>query len=79
MLFNQIKLGYPSLWIKSTEFDRLINSIVQYNFREYFTIDTEKGFSQYIDGSWKPVLVDIPDPEQGGTILTTPFDLSLCY
>ena len=26
MLFNQIKLGYPSLWIKSTEFDRLIKA-----------------------------------------------------
>jgi len=79
MLFNQIKLGYPSLWIKSTEFDRLTNSIVQYDFREYFTIDIEKGLSQYVDGCWKPVLIEIPDPEQGGTRLTIAFDLSLCY
>jgi len=78
MLFNQIKLGYPSLWVKSTEFDRAINTIVRYDFREYFTIDTEKGLCQYIDKTWKPVLVELPNPE-GGTILTTPFDMSLCY
>jgi len=79
MFFNQIKLSYPSLWIKSTEFDRLINVIIQYDFREYFTIDMEKGFSQYVDGQWKPVLVEFPDPEHGGFKLIVPFDLSVCY
>lgn len=63
MLFSQIKLGYPALWVKTLDAYSTIDSIVAYDSRAYFTIDPKKGFSQYINGSWKPILVDMPNPE----------------
>lgn len=62
MLFHQIKLGYPSIWVKAVDSYRTIDSIVNYGTRLYFTLDTQKGFCQFKNGNWKPVLVDLPDP-----------------
>lgn len=64
MLFNQIKLGFPSIWVKSQDQYKVIETIVNYNKnRLYFTIDSSLGFCQYVDDAWKPVLVEMPNPE----------------
>lgn len=64
MLFNQIKLGFPSIWVKSQDQYKVIETILNYNTnRLYFTIDSSLGFSQYVNGQWKPLLVDMPNPE----------------
>lgn len=63
MLFSQIKLGYPTLWVKSIDSFKTIESIVNYSGRLYFTIDSTKGFSQFKNGKWMPLLVDMPNPE----------------
>lgn len=63
MLFSQIKLGFPSIWVKSIDPYSTIDSIVTFNSRSYFTIDPVKGFSQYKNNSWKTVLVDMPNPD----------------
>lgn len=77
MLYNEIKLGYPALWIKSTEFARVTEHVVTYDFRDFYTIDFESGFSQYKDGSWKPVLVTMVDPMTNEQTEKTTFDPSV--
>lgn len=80
MLFHQIKLGYPSLWVKAIDTHRSIESIVNANLRDYFIIDPEKGFSQYINGVLKPILVDMPDPQNpDNTIKKVTYDFSVAY
>ena len=80
MLFHQIKLGYPSLWVKAVDSHRLIESIVNANLRDYFTIDSEKGFSQYIDGQLKPILVDMPNPDDPQQIIKkVTYDFAVSY
>lgn len=75
MLFSQIKLGYPSVWVKSPDSFRMIDSIVNFTTRSYFMIDSNKGFSQFKDGVWKPILVDCPDPnDPDNTIKKVTFD-----
>lgn len=63
MLYSQIKLGHPALWVKSVDPYSTMDTIVNFNFRSYFTIDPIKGFSEYKNGSWMPILVDMPNPE----------------
>ena len=63
MLFTQIKLGYPSLWVKSIDSYTTIDTIVNFNFRSFFMIDSTKGFCEYKNGEWKPILLDMPSPD----------------
>lgn len=75
MLFSQIKLGYPTLWVKTIDSFKTIESIVNYPGRVYFTIDSSKGFSEFKNGTWKPVLVDMPNPNNPEEIIKkTTFD-----
>lgn len=67
MLFTQIKLGFPNLWVESHDVYKTLDSIVNYDSRIYFTIDPAKGFSEFVNGSWKPILVALPNPETGDT------------
>lgn len=78
MLFNYIKLGYPALWLKTGEFSRSIETVVNYDFRSYYTISPQNGFSKYIDGQWKPVLIEMPTPE-GETKHTVVYDPSVAW
>ena len=41
MLYNELKLGYPSLWLKTTEPSRAIQDLVSYDFRDFYTINFE--------------------------------------
>ena len=59
MLFSQIKLGIPSIWLKSSDVYRSIETISDFDNRDYFTIDNAKGFSKFVDGQWKSILVEI--------------------
>lgn len=77
MLFDEIKLGYPALWLKTTEFSRAAESLVSYNFRNFYTIDFESGFSQYVDGAWKTILIESINPENGETVNQSTFDPSV--
>jgi len=78
MLFNYIKLGYPALWLKTRESSRSVETIVNYDFRTYYTISPITGFSKYVDGQWKSVLVDMPTPE-GETKHTVVYDPSVAW
>jgi ATP-dependent 26S proteasome regulatory subunit len=78
MIFHQIKLGYPSIWIKAIDTHRTVESIVNFSSRNYYTIDSTAGFSQYKDGRWKSVLVDLPNPENPEELIKrVTFDFSV--
>jgi ATP-dependent 26S proteasome regulatory subunit len=77
MLFSQIKLGYPSLWVKSVDTFKTIESIVNFDSRAYFMINSS-GFSQYVDKVWKPVLVPMPNPNNPDEqVFTTTYDFTV--
>jgi len=79
MLFQQIQMGNPAIWIKTTDSYRLEENIVSFDKRTYFTINKD-GFCQFVNNKWKPVLVSIPNPENPSSpIVTTTFDLSLSF
>ena len=79
MLFQQIQLGIPAIWIKTTDPYRLEENIISFDKRTYFTISKD-GFSQNVNFQWKPVLVSIPAPEEGAPpMVKTTTDLSLSF
>jgi len=63
MLYNELKLGYPSLWLKTTEPSRAIQDLVSYDFRDFYTINFELGFSKYVNNIWRTILIESLDPE----------------
>lgn len=77
MLYNELKLGYPSLWLKTTEPSRAIQDLVSYDFRDFYTINFELGFSKYVDGTWKTILIESLDPENGTVTNKSTFDPSV--
>lgn len=80
MLFDKIKLNYPNIWVKNTDSARIIDLIINTVDREFFTIDFVNGYSQYIDGQWKPILVPNPAAEMtGGPMYITTSDPSLAF
>jgi ATP-dependent 26S proteasome regulatory subunit len=80
MLFSQIKLGYPSLWVKTMDTSKALESIVNFSDRSYFIIDPINGFCQYKNGSWKPVLVDMPSPDDPAQVIKkVTFDFSVAH
>jgi ATP-dependent 26S proteasome regulatory subunit len=78
MLLSQIKLGYPSIWIKTTDIARSVSSVISFSDRSFYTIDPTKGYSKYVDGSWKSVLVQMPDPNMPeNSIESVTFDFTV--
>jgi len=75
-MLNEIKIGYPALWIKTTEYSRVISNIVSFDFRDYYMIDPQQGLSKYVDSDWKPVLVEFTD-ESGTVAHVHTYDLSI--
>lgn len=63
MLLSQIKLGYPAIWVNTSDISRSLQSIINFSQRNFYTIDPLNGFCQYVNGSWKQVLVEMPHPE----------------
>jgi AAA+ superfamily predicted ATPase len=79
VLLNQIQLGIPAIWVKTDDPFRLEDYIVSFSKRKYFTI-SNNNFSQYVNGSWKPVLISIENPEDpNDKIVKTTGDLSLSF
>ena len=79
MLLQQIQLGIPSIWIKTTDPYRIEEYITSFAKRKYFTILPE-GFSQFVDGQWKQILVSIPEPSDPSVLMhKTTTDLSLSF
>jgi len=62
MLFSQIQLGVPAIWLKTPDVFRARETILSYDKRDYYTINSKNGFSKYVDGVWKSVLISMPDP-----------------
>lgn len=79
MLFQQIQIGTPAIWIKTTDPYRLEDTITSFDKRSYFTIN-KNGFSHFTSGKWKPILVTIPNPEDpSNPLVSTTTDISLSF
>jgi len=66
-MINKIKLGLPNLWLQDPDFIRSIDIIVSaVPDRNYYYIDSIKGFCKYVDNEWKPVLVQNPRSDEEG-------------
>ena len=75
MLLDKIKLGYPNIWIKTSDPLRTQDVVISATTRDFYTIDFSLGFSKYVDNSWKSVLVENPAFEiAGGDKYVTTFD-----
>jgi len=58
-MISEIKLGIPNLWLQDPDPYRAIEIITSsLPERNYYTINSSNGFSKYVDGQWKPVLVE---------------------
>ncbi len=74
-MFDKIKLGYPNLWIQSSDPSRVTDIITSTISRNFYSIDFVNGFSKFVDGQWKPVLVPNPAfPDMSTESHTTTFD-----
>jgi len=76
MIYNQVKLGYPALWIKTSEPSRATDFLIKFDFRSFFKIDSEKGFCHYVDGQWKSILVEMRQ-EDGSLTYQKTYDFSV--
>ena len=82
MLFSQIKLGVPAIWLKTSDIYRSLEAIISFEERSYYMIDNRKGFSQYINGVWKSVIVEMPNPlsdNPSDTIESIVYDFGVAY
>lgn len=79
MIFDDIKLHYPNIWIQDNDPDRIIDIITTTISKEYFTIDYANGFSRFVDGTWKPVVVANPAFEATGISHVTTHDPSVAF
>ena len=80
MLFSQIKLGVPSIWLKTTDYARTTDSLIKFNQRSFYTIDPLKGYSKFIDNEWKSILILMPNPQNPEELHeTTTFDFTVAY
>jgi SpoVK/Ycf46/Vps4 family AAA+-type ATPase len=78
MLLSQIKLGYPAIWVKTTDTARSVSGITSFSDRSFYTIDPIKGYSKYTDGIWKSVLVSLPDPNNPESLVeSVTFDFTV--
>lgn len=78
MLLSQIKLGHPAIWIKTPDVARSFDSILKFSNRKFYTIDPILGFCEYVDNSWKQVIVEFPNPQEPTVnIESTTFDNSV--
>lgn len=79
MILKHIKLGTPSLWIKTDDVYRISDYIISSGLRNFYTITPDGGFSQYLDSEWKSVLIDFPTEDGESTIQKITYDFSVAY
>lgn len=70
MLYQQIHLGVPAIWVQTQDFDRVTQTVLNFKSRTYYTM-LNGIFSKYVDNSWKPVLIEINDPDGNKKQVTT--------
>lgn len=71
-------MNYPNIWIKDTDFSRMVEIITTTIERDFYIIDFAKGFSKFDNNEWKPILVPNPSAEMtGGPSHITTHELSL--
>ncbi len=63
MLFSQMQLGVPAIWLKTPDMFRARETILGFTKRDYYAINSKTGFSKFIDGEWKSILIPMPNPE----------------
>jgi ATP-dependent 26S proteasome regulatory subunit len=80
MLFSQVKLGIPAIWLKTPDIARSISSLTSFSDRSFYTIDSLKGYSKFVSNEWKPMLVQLPDPEDPAMMKeATTHDFTVAY
>lgn len=79
MILKHIKLGTPSLWIKTDDIYRISDYVVSSGFRKFYSIIPDGGFSQYVDSQWKSVLIEFPTKEGDSTVQKITYDFSVAY
>lgn len=77
MIFDDIKLHYPSIWVQDDDPMRIVDIITTTIPKDYFMMNFDRGFSQLIDGEWKPILVENPAFEESGIKYITTHDFSV--
>lgn len=81
MLHQQIQLGVPAIWLNTKDYHRLTDSVLTNSERMFYTMHNGI-FSKYQDNSWKPVLVNIPNPESPATnhsVTTSSVEVAMEY
>lgn len=76
MLTDKIRLGYPVVWVRNEDTARILDLITSTVDRIYYSFQDE-GFSQYVDGDWKPVLIPNPVEDDVDNPLTVTYDMSI--
>ena len=80
MLFDKVKLHYPNLWIKDSDFYRVVDIVTSTISKDYYIVDFQKKFSKLTDGQWKSILVQNPAAEvTGGPSHITTDDYTLIF
>lgn len=70
MLYQQMQLGVPALWIQTKDFVRVSELILRFKSRDYYSIHNGV-FSSYVSEQWKPILIKLTDPNSSDIIETT--------
>jgi len=78
MLFQQIQLGVPAIWLTSQDFPRMLQYVTSFKNRTYYTMHNGV-FSQFVDNNWKPVLVTITNPDNGEKSQVTTADMAVSF
>ncbi len=76
MLYQQMQLGVPALWIQTKDFVRVSELIIKFNSRKYYTMNNGV-FSLYSDNKWKPILIKISDPDTSEKIETVTSNITV--
>lgn len=76
MLTDKIRLGHPAIWVQNEDTARIIDLITSTVDRTYYSFRDE-GFSQYVDGDWKPILIPNPVEEDVDNPYVVTYDMSV--
>ena len=71
MLYQQMRLGTPAIWIQTQDFNRVVSNICAFPDRIYYSM-IPGSFSIYDNGKWKPILIEIPDPDDSSKTMSVP-------
>lgn len=78
MVFDDIKLHYPNIWIQDVDSSRIVDIISATIDKEYYMMDFVKGFSKLCGNEWKQVLVENPHYQTtGGERYAVTFDVTV--